>query len=215
MGNALAHNAVPAAVELLGAEQIIREEKINSHIDAVMLEDVEQDKKVHLILMVGTQNSGKTGLLRQLKKLSGANSPDDYEEKLKTARLVEIDLMLKNNHRMKFIDVGAQRNERRKWIHQFQKCQSVIFVTSISEYDQVLYEDSSTHVLKEALFLFDETCNSRWFEQSNMIVFLNHEDLFKEKLLKAKIDLNVCFPEYDGGLNYMQKYDTMRTFNVV
>jgi len=34
-------------------------------------------------------------------------------------------------------DVGGQRNERRKWIHCFDNVTAVIFVTAISEYDQV------------------------------------------------------------------------------
>ena len=35
-------------------------------------------------------------------------------------------------------DVGGQRNERRKWIHCFDHVTAVIFVTAISEYDQVM-----------------------------------------------------------------------------
>ena len=33
-----------------------------------------------------------------------------------------------------------------------------------------------------------------------MILFLNKKDLFAEKI--QKVDLNVCFPEYSGGLSY-------------
>lgn len=42
------------------------------------------------------------------------------------------------------IDVGGQRTERRKWIHQFDDCKCVIFVTALSEYDLVCIEDNST-----------------------------------------------------------------------
>jgi hypothetical protein len=34
------------------------------------------------------------------------------------------------------VDVGGQRNERRKWIHAFEGVTAVIFVAAISEYDQ-------------------------------------------------------------------------------
>ena len=39
--------------------------------------------------------------------------------------------------RCRFLDVGGQRNERRKWIHCFEGVTALIFVTAISEYDQV------------------------------------------------------------------------------
>lgn len=42
-------------------------------------------------------------------------------------------------------DVGGQRNERKKWIHCFEGVTAVIFVAAISEYDQKLFEDTSTN----------------------------------------------------------------------
>jgi guanine nucleotide-binding protein subunit alpha len=41
------------------------------------------------------------------------------------------------------VDVGGQRSERRKWIHCFGDVTSIIFVVSLSEYDQVLFEDKN------------------------------------------------------------------------
>ncbi|KAL3915040.1 MAG: hypothetical protein SGPRY_007397, partial [Prymnesium sp.] len=37
-------------------------------------------------------------------------------------------------------DVGGQRNERRKWIHAFDNVQAVMFVASLSEYDELVRE---------------------------------------------------------------------------
>jgi hypothetical protein len=34
-------------------------------------------------------------------------------------------------------DVGGQQSERRKWIHLFSDVNGVIFVSALSEYDQV------------------------------------------------------------------------------
>lgn len=41
------------------------------------------------------------------------------------------------------IDVGGQRSQRKKWIHCFDNVQALIFVASLSEYNQVLFEDRS------------------------------------------------------------------------
>jgi len=100
----------------------------------------------------------------------------------------------------RMLDVGGQRSERRKWIHCFDSVTAVIFCSSLVEYDQTLREDDTQNRMKESLLLFDEICNSPWFRDTAVILFLNKTDLFKEKA--TKVDLNVCFPEYTGGLNF-------------
>jgi len=48
-------------------------------------------------------------------------------------------------------DVGGQRSERKKWIHCFENVTSIIFCVALSEYDQVLLEESSQVRLPKAL----------------------------------------------------------------
>ena len=43
----------------------------------------------------------------------------------------------------KLFDVGGQRSERKKWIHCFENVTALVFLVSLSEYDQMLYEDES------------------------------------------------------------------------
>jgi len=84
-------------------------------------------------------------------------------------------------------DVGGQRNERKKWIHCFENVTAVLFVASISDYNQTLYEDEKTNRMMEALSLFEEICNSRWFKNTAMILFLNKRDIFAEKIKQVEI----------------------------
>jgi len=98
------------------------------------------------------------------------------------------------------LDVGGQRSERRKWIHCFDCVTAVIFVVSLSEYDQTLREDDTQNRTKESLLLFDEICNSPWFADTAFILFLNKIDLFREKI--QRVDLKVTFPNYSGGCNF-------------
>ncbi|KAJ3427413.1 guanine nucleotide-binding protein g(o) subunit alpha [Anaeramoeba flamelloides] len=97
------------------------------------------------------------------------------------------------------IDVGGQRNERKKWIHCFEDVTCVIFVASLTGYDQVLVEESSTNRMKESLSLFSECCNSQWFQGNSLILFLNKLDLFEEQIKTS--ELQECFPDYDAGSN--------------
>lgn len=103
-------------------------------------------------------------------------------------------------------DVGGQRNERRKWIHCFDNVTAVLFVSAISEYDQVLYEDGKTNRLLEALDLFDQIANHRFFSDTAMILFLNKSDLFRDKI--TNVPLTVCFPDCTAP----QEYDPASVF---
>jgi len=111
-------------------------------------------------------------------------------------------------------DVGGQRSERKKWIHCFENVTSIIFCVALSEYDQVLLEESSQNRMMESLVLFDSVVNSRWFMRTSIILFLNKVDLFKGKL--ARSPLGNYFPDYSGGndVNRAAKYLLWR-FNQV
>lgn len=50
----------------------------------------------------------------------------------------------------------------------------------------------------ESMKLFDSICNSKWFVDTSIILFLNKKDLFEEKIRRSP--LNSCFPEYTGKL---------------
>eukprot|EP00296_Roombia_truncata_P000192 JP435857.1.p1 GENE.JP435857.1~~JP435857.1.p1 ORF type:complete len:357 (-),score=105.52 JP435857.1:93-1163(-) len=124
---------------------------------------------------------------------------DVLRARVRTTGIIEAEFDV-NNYHFRMFDVGGQRNERRKWIHCFENVTAVMFCVGLSEYDQVLYEDENQNRMKESLLLFDEICNSRWFEKTSMILFLNKKDLFEEKI--SRVDLKVCFPDYTGGLDY-------------
>eukprot|EP01006_Ploeotia_vitrea_P039528 TRINITY_DN66356_c1_g15_i1.p1 TRINITY_DN66356_c1_g15~~TRINITY_DN66356_c1_g15_i1.p1 ORF type:complete len:368 (+),score=205.95 TRINITY_DN66356_c1_g15_i1:123-1226(+) len=126
---------------------------------------------------------------------------DILHVRARTTGIVQQNIMIDNNQFL-IIDVGGQRNERKKWIHCFENVTAVIYVAAINEYDQVLYEDQHSNRLIESLELFDEVCNSRWFRDTAMIIFLNKADLFQEKLVNAGASLNRLFPDYSGGADF-------------
>jgi hypothetical protein len=76
---------------------------------------------------------------------------------------------------------------------------AVLFCVAMSEYDLKLYEDETVNRMDESLKLFDEICNSKWFSDTAIILFLNKSDIFLEKI--KTIDLNVCFKNYKGLLD--------------
>jgi len=124
---------------------------------------------------------------------------DVLRSRAKTTGIIETEFEIEKT-RFKMVDVGGQRSERKKWMHCFQDVTAVIFCVAISEYDLKLYEDDQTNRMQESLKLFKEICNSVWFTDTAMILFLNKRDLFEEKI--KRVDLTVAFPDYRGGLNY-------------
>lgn len=80
------------------------------------------------------------------------------------------------------------------------KVTAVLFVASLSCFDQGLYEGEHINAMHEAIQLFDEIINSRWFRGTSMILFLNKSGLLKRKIEEK--DLRICFGEYDGDNSY-------------
>eukprot|EP00276_Gloeochaete_wittrockiana_P015143 CAMPEP_0184341034 /NCGR_PEP_ID=MMETSP1089-20130417/9679_1 /TAXON_ID=38269 ORGANISM="Gloeochaete wittrockiana, Strain SAG46.84" /NCGR_SAMPLE_ID=MMETSP1089 /ASSEMBLY_ACC=CAM_ASM_000445 /LENGTH=346 /DNA_ID=CAMNT_0026669139 /DNA_START=211 /DNA_END=1248 /DNA_ORIENTATION=+ len=113
----------------------------------------------------------------------------------------------KRNFRM--VDVGGQRNERKKWIHCFTSVTAIIFCVAMNEYDLFLEEDSQVNRMHESLKLFGDIINNTWFLSTNIILFLNKYDLFEEKV--RKIDLVVCFPNYAHAFDVSKARDYIRT----
>jgi len=108
----------------------------------------------------------------------------------------------------RLMDVGGQRNERRKWIHCFQGLTALIFCVAASEYNQKLYEDDRVNRMHESLILFEEICNCQWFVSTGIILFLNKMDLLKEKI--KKVDLKECFEDYTGGLDFNNAFEFIK-----
>ncbi|KAH8979819.1 heterotrimeric G protein alpha subunit A [Lactarius hatsudake] len=91
--------------------------------------------------------------------------------------------------------VVGQRSERKKWIHVFESVTSIIFCTSLSDYDR--RGEYGENLMAESLVLFESVINSRWFLRTSIMLFLNGIEEFKIKL--SKVPLQKYFPEYTGG----------------
>jgi len=132
---------------------------------------------------------------------------DLLRSRTKTTGIIETEFEV-DKFRFRMVDVGGQRSERKKWMYCFQDVTAVIFCVAMSEYDLKLYEDDTTNRMHESLKLFREICNTKWFLNTAMILFLNKRDLFAEKI--TRVDLRVCFPEYSGGKIYENAAEYIR-----
>jgi len=120
---------------------------------------------------------------------------DMLHARLRTTGITETFFDLKEVT-FRMMDVGGQRSERKKWIHCFEGVQCLLFLASLSGYDQSLLEDVNANQMHEALMLFESLINGEWFKDKPIILFLNKVDLFREKLKKSSVRAH--FPDYNG-----------------
>jgi GTPase SAR1 family protein len=144
---------------------------------------------------------------QEIRRIAVPNYVPTFQDCLMARRLTlgvyEISCFPKGNHlELKFVDVGGQRSQRSKWMNQFSVCDAIVYVAAINEYDQTLFEDHNINRIQEALDLFGVLCDNKALEHMNLILFLNKRDLFEEKLLKMRVPLNQCFPDYAGGADF-------------
>ncbi|KAH8111446.1 guanine nucleotide-binding protein alpha-2 subunit, partial [Phellopilus nigrolimitatus] len=115
--------------------------------------------------------------------------------KARTVGITETMFKLRS-HEMLMVDVGGQKSERRKWIHCFQDVTTILFLVSLSGYDQCLVEDKDANQMQDAMTIWDSICHSQWFRSTSIILFLNKNDIFNEKIQHS--DIKNTFPDYDG-----------------
>ncbi|XP_014249886.1 guanine nucleotide-binding protein G(i) subunit alpha isoform X1 [Cimex lectularius] len=148
-------------------------------------------------------NDSAAYYLNSLDRISQPNyvptQQDVLRTRVKTTGIIETHFTFKGLH-FKMFDVGGQRSERKKWIHCFEGVTAIIFCVALSGYDLVLAEDEEMNRMIESMKLFDSICNSKWFVETSIILFLNKKDLFEEKITKSP--LTICFPEYTGSNTY-------------
>ncbi|CAD6199905.1 unnamed protein product [Caenorhabditis auriculariae] len=134
---------------------------------------------------------------------------DILHTRIPTMGVIEVSFNMKNKH-WRVFDVGGQRSQRKKWIHCFDDAKALIYVASLSEYDQVLLEDNATNRMQESLQLFKQVINNRYFVNTSVILFLNKKDLFAQKIGHGK-PLKIAFEnyngpeEYDAAVNYIER----------
>jgi guanine nucleotide-binding protein subunit alpha len=123
-------------------------------------------------------------------------SMDIVHTRARTIGITETAFKLRDQE-MLMVDVGGQKSERRKWIHCFQDVTSILFLVSLSGYDQCLVEDKDANQMQDAMTIWDSICHSQWFKQTSIILFLNKNDLFEEKVPNS--DIKNFFPDFDGA----------------
>jgi len=123
------------------------------------------------------------------------NDQDILRTRVKSSAIVE-KTFLYDGDKIRVLDVGGQRSERRKWAHCFPDINALIFVVAISEYDQCLREENTTRRLDESLRVYGEIINNKYFRDKLVILCFNKMDIFEKKIKER--NLNLYYPDFKG-----------------
>jgi len=182
-------------------------EKIASHINLLWADKSVVDTFVHYTEREGdgTIHPSTRWFFDSIERISSPDyiptKDDVIRVRFRTTGIVEQDFKVTSKGQtlyFRMYDVGGQQSERRKWIHCFENVTGVLFVSSLCGYNEKMWEDSDKNRMVDSLELFKNICNSRWFKDSAMIVFMNKWDLFQKRI--KEVPLTVCpyfedFPE--------------------
>jgi len=204
-----AHSLEIPITESVIAQRILEEDYFNGQITSSITKDIKalwQDKGIRQTFAKSSDfqlNDSAEYYFNEIDRIGTENYiptvQDVLRSRAKTTGIIETEFEVEGTH-FTLVDVGGQRSERRKWMHCFENVTAVIFCVALSGYDLKLYEDETTNRMHEALKLFKDICNTKWFAETAIILFLNKKDIFEKKI--SKIPLTICFPDYTGQNTY-------------
>jgi len=125
------------------------------------------------------------------------NADDIVRGRQRTTGIVETAFKVEDGNRtVRMFDVGGQRGERTRWMSVFDDVNAIMFIASLSEYDQFVEEDSTMNRQDESLEVFKAITSMSFFRKTPIFLFLNKDDIFREKI--AEKDMGAFFPHYQG-----------------
>lgn len=99
---------------------------------------------------------------------------------------------------MTMVDCAGERSLRGSWLERFESVDAVLFVASLSSYDEMT--DEKVNALKDSIKIFECICNVKWFAHTALILFLNKDDLLEKKLQTNP--LSKYFQDFQGEDNF-------------
>ena len=104
-----------------------------------------------------------------------------------------------NNREIRFIDLNGLHSQWRKWTHCFQDITAVVFVISLSCYDEILYlENQVVNAMVHQLEMFTDFLDDPFLSTRDIIIIPSKMDLFLEKIKRVPLQICPLFSDYVG-----------------
>jgi len=125
---------------------------------------------------------------------------DLLKSRIRTTGIANLDFLI-NDLKTKLFDVGGQKGERARWQRCFKGVDFLLFVVSLSDFDQCMFEDESIRRTDDSKELFGQIANNQIFEDKPIFLILNKVDIFKKKLAANPEKFRQAYPDFTGDIS--------------
>ena len=136
----------------------------------------------------------------QIDRIVKENYIPIYEDVLMVRhRTVGVQELKYSYHGKKWLvrDVGGEKGARSQWIHFFDKLKVVIFVISLSCYDEISF-GTGENSMEETIMVYEEQLNKKFLNELQFILVFNKSDIFATKIKRVPITVCPAFEDYNG-----------------
>lgn len=207
--DAMEHNSLKVSVNLQSEIEAIKDlNPNNDELDsetAGVIDAVWKDPMIKAVY----KNSNSIGLgenanyfFDNVVRISSSDySPSDddiLKARIRTTGIAPLQFKIKEIKTL-LVDVGGQKTERRNWERCFVNVSYLLFVVSLSDFDQLMFEDGKTRRTEDALLLFSSMANGSFFAQTPIFLVLNKLDIFEKKLNMKPAVFKEAYPDFAGN----------------
>ena len=128
------------------------------------------------------------------------SNEDVIKSRIRTTGVNDIKMDI-NGRKILLVDVGGQQCERGKWKNVFNNVNAIIFVISLADFDQTMFEDQKERRTVDSLELFKQTVANPLFQKIPFYLIMNKQDEFERKLKAFPDAFKQSYPGFDGNLD--------------
>jgi GTPase SAR1 family protein len=192
------------SVELVGALQLSEEEllpEVAEQITAVWNDPIMKViyQEANSIGLGDNAGFFLDNVARIAKESYSPTDEDILKSRIRTTGIASLNFLI-DDVKTELVDVGGQKSERARWQRCFQNVTFLMFVVSLSDFDQCMFEDEGIPRTKDSMDLFGSIANSAIFESKQIFLVLNKVDIFKRKLAATPEKFKTAYPGFTGNV---------------
>lgn len=125
---------------------------------------------------------------------------DLLKSRIRTTGISIMQFEIDNKIKTDLYDIGGQKCERAKWSKCFTGVNYLLFVVSLSDFDQYMFEDDTIKRTQDSIDLFTSTATSAIFKNKPIFLILNKKDMFEKKLKEHPDKFRETYPGFEGDI---------------